>query len=124
MNKIKFRVWDVDGKIFVPPEFAALRCDGQFLSLQELDGRNAYTEDEIKVIVEMSAGMHDQIGVEIFAGDILFCKREHMVGSVVFDGSSFMTNCRGWGDENLSDTDPGELLVIGNIHENPERLEE
>ncbi len=114
MNKLKFRVWDIDGNCFVPKEDAAITAGGQFLSLLIGDTINSFVEDEIEVGIELVTGVHDLHGVEIFDGDILRDTHEDMVGAVTFDGLCFRTNCRGWGNEPMCTIDLDGLVVIGN----------
>lgn len=116
MNReIKFRAWDIDNKKY---EYdIAIRPINRIIGL-EIFNNDMYPV-EFRGIVEQYTGLTDKNGKEIYEGDIvrqvggnLLCPVEFKYGGFVPFTSDMMS----------FDNDYCE--VIGNIHENPELLEE
>ena len=82
------------------------------------------------VVLMQSTGLHDKDGVEIYEGDIveIIYDREPFVGVVVYDlgeADFKATNNREDYGNNFQYLTVGESIeVIGNIHKNPELLED
>lgn len=82
------------------------------------------------VVLMQSTGLHDENGVEIFEGDIveIIYDREPFIGVVVYDlGETDFKATNNHDDygNNFQYLTVGESIeVIGNIHKNPELLED
>lgn len=127
MREIKFRVWD--GKIMIP--FRLNDIENGYLDYERVEGEPRILcvdcEDEVDHCVTQYIGLQDKKGVEIFEGDILgWDKLDHpmVVEWGAEDG--------GWNlmwryGKSLSGACANESYVdnfevIGNIHQNPELL--
>ena len=81
------------------------------------------------VVLMQSTGLHDQIGIEIFEGDIveIIYDSEPFTGVVVYDlGEADFKATNGNEDygNNFQYLTVGESIeVIGNVHQHPELLE-
>ncbi|TDV88485.1 putative phage protein (TIGR01671 family) [Leuconostoc mesenteroides] len=124
MQEIKFRAWNNKFKEF------------KFMSLiNYLGGRGIMDDwtDSEHSVWEQYTGLKDKNGVEIYAGDIVklyaevydtfgfeITKKE--TGKIVFNSGAFFISTDTENDPIYAYEDDFE--VIGNIHENPELLEE
>lgn len=130
MREIKFRAWnkenekmnDVFGLRFVGDV-------GYFVYLD--DGQDAAIEyDQEEVIIMQYTGLKDKKGEEICEGDIVHIKWEENDPNSEFylvvewnEGSYYANESRGsFLDEPIDKQYASDLLVIGNIYENPELL--
>ena len=107
MREIKFRAWDIDGKIMC---FGQVALDA--IPLAEIN-------PEVKIM--QYTGLLDRTGKEIYEGDIVkfgnWKPKEIVYYYKNFAGFSLKdTDC--W----LLDYDTKEMEVIGNIYENPELI--
>ena len=119
MREIKFRVWDEEAKNYAP-----IGCVFGFLATI-----NPYSNETICQIVssknheysiEQFTGLHDKNGKEIYEGDIIVSRNdikyvvEWSKENAMFFAQTSVIEYRSkfW----------NESIVIGNIHENPERL--
>lgn len=120
MREIKFRAWVNDHWVDWIPTCKTLGAYNA--SVIDTDG---YTfEEDNPFIVEQYTGLEDKNGKEIYEGDILQID-DHILGDFVVVWHNF-----GWkikrsvGYESLSVHKSEDCTVIGNIHENPELLED
>lgn len=113
MREIKFRVWD--GEDMISPDYIAR------------DGVAHWKENSIPTSsndLMQYTGLKDKNGVEIYEGDII---RHH------YWSGNYTNRAVEWFDSRASDDagtdmvgfqDFGGEEIIGNIHENPELLED
>jgi uncharacterized phage protein (TIGR01671 family) len=115
-REIKFRVWGKTEKEYIRYPFA-------WLSLFDSPDGLEIEENE-DLVIEQYTGLKDKNGKEIYEGDILQID-DHILGDFVVVWHNF-----GWkikrsvGYESLSVHKSEDCTVIGNIHENPELLED
>lgn len=132
-RKIKYRVWDNENKSYDDPysyAYYAMTQDGG------LDfychGDHMDEADPNVYFVEQYTGLKDKNGEEIYEGDILGGIWESGFISWCEKCKQFQYHSAGIGCMACSGDvhwceiveDDGKLEVIGNIHENPELLEE
>lgn len=116
----KFRAWDTNEKRYIDAEiFISNHSKIYRIFWQELE-----PADNSEIIVELSTGLKDKNGKEIYIGDIVSEHQGDIVGEIVrkpsgeyliawigiFDGESVLY-------DHLSLCE-----VIGNAHENPELI--
>jgi len=113
MREIKFRAWNKVNNNY-------------YYNVQDIhdgiigDSFQSILENE-DFVVEQYTGMKDFNGVEIYEGDILQdVDNGNIVGFVEYDDAFGEYDC---GDNNLYEC-TRDCQVIGNIHEQPELLEE
>lgn len=141
---IKFRAWDkVQNKMLLPDNIEFI--NGQaYWAEASTDGNGSYSNDGeadgIGALFELEqfTGLKDTSGKEIYEGDIvsfgsMWCvgdeydpREEEHTGTVEYrpDYASYVVNCNGkiYPLEELTSFDG--YSVQGNVHENPELLEE
>lgn len=120
MRELKFRVWNgYKTKEFKAYDRCRVAMDGAYLKIEPYRYDNDYA-------IEQYTGLKDKNGKEIYEGDIV-------VNTYYDDGEMYkvlwVDDSVAFGMESLDDMElyklPLESLeVIGNIHENPELLEE
>lgn len=134
MREIKFRAWDKLEKRMRKVVSLHWR-DGKLISAK-LEGENESVPIEGRLVIEQSTGLKDKKGVEIYEGDVCAFKS----GKNTYKGvSKWDSSLAGFGlqvffDElnrlytfyelSIMGIDLDMLEVVGNIHENPELLEE
>lgn len=138
MKRIKYRLWSEYEKRYLPIWDYAIKGDGYIIDF--LNGVNNTCQDEV---VEQYTGLEDENGKEIYEGDIIRAQ--------YYDGAQANNRCPAkvvWSDfylcfvarfkdarkEDGNTYLPEEMpinagnmegvKVIGNIHENPELMEE
>ena len=123
MREIKFRAWD--GKQMLTGE--CLYWNGiSFVSgVWNFEEEYIPTENQVAVEAMQFTGLTDANGVEIYEGDIL--ERGDFVPprAVTFGNGSFrLSDKTNSADQTLVAHTAGKLVVTGNIHQNPELLEQ
>lgn len=117
MKESKFRAWDKIDK-----EFAQnIDC---LLDMRTPERVFALDDENGELIIEQCTGLKDKNGKEVYEGDILQID-DHILGDfeVLWHNLGWAIK-RSIGFETLSVHKSEDIVVIGNIHENPELLEE
>lgn len=121
-DRFRFRAWDTQDKEY--------EYDAQNISMYDLYEDSItlfrYIErDKPRVILEQCTGLRDKNGKLIYEGDVVETHdytTEH--SQIVFDKGCYVLKSKDFAIyEHLSNYE-NECNIIGNIHENPELLEE
>lgn len=122
MREIKFRAWGKNSKEYL----GYGTKDGISLTLKNIQN----IEDLDSWIFEQSTGLKDKNGNSIWEGDLVSCGtiEGNPVGLVGFNTElgcwEVQVPNHAFGGENFGGLYCSEMEVVGNIHENPELLEE
>ena len=149
MREIKFRAWDSTNNVWA--DKGPFHVIGEVTLFDLL--KQYQFEHLNDLVIEQYTGLHDKNGVEIYEGDVLLHTRKRWIGEegrFVYDskhrliglptpiyenmepvqvGPVEWLECGAWfpfadDDDDLPYVIPGNCEVIGNIHENPELLED
>jgi len=118
---IKFRIWDTNQKSWVNPYYTALKCnvaEGNQQILRSPALYNNFGDACGNYVVQQFTGLHDMNNAEIYEGDILGNPRYGHLEIAVHD--HIMASEPGIGYQFGCDT--ANLIIVGNILENPEIL--
>lgn len=132
MKGLKFRVWDKERECYLDKtELAGITPDGKYILYIEEEEISRLEIDE-NYVVEQYTGLKDKNGKEIYEGDILgdmwrdgyiaWCdKCKQLQYHILTHGCMACLGDVQW-YELINDN--GKLEVVGNVHENPDLLEE
>ena len=123
MQVPKFRVWDSGREEFLSAGTISIVIHrGKTPKINILlDGEWDITEDSRFIIMQYT-GINDKNNKEIYANDILKCEAQNSIGHVWFSNGAFMTDCEGFGDHPISQTNSDDFEIIGNTLQNSNLL--
>jgi uncharacterized phage protein (TIGR01671 family) len=114
MRELKFRAWDsVDERYY-------------FWNIEDCFRVGVHAGCMEKYTFEQYTGLKDENGKEIYEGDIVgfkWTKRLYIVTYRIYDASFILENDE-WEETIHLSLDKDDFEVFGNIHENPELLED
>jgi len=125
---IKFRVWNNNTKRYESKGFltSSSELDKSYVlrGVMEFEqDEDDYNDDGENIFLEQFTGLKDELGKDIYEGDILDFPFEMGIAYVINDGFRFAVKSPG---SEAVDYEGESVLkctrVIGNIHENPELL--
>ncbi|QRQ98856.1 YopX family protein [Lactiplantibacillus plantarum] len=127
---IKFRAWDKVDKLMTVPLDIQLGSDGYIYWIEAMGLNGEHDEGDLDVFkLEQFTGLTDVNGKEIYEDDIIksgYKYAQPKISQVIIEnGNSYILGeDLATGNEMLVSDHIGEIKVIGNVHENPELLEE
>ena len=122
MRKPKFRAWSSENNRYC--DFVTLDESGRWIGWIKSSGVYLTTVD---IILEQYTGLKDKNGKDIYEADIVtLCGEWEEIERDDLSIVSFENGCFRVGDgcENEAGSYLSDWRVIGNVHENPELLEE
>lgn len=135
---IKFRIWDTKNKEWLAESdpnsltYYGFHLFGEVMQMQQV-----YPEDVPNFVIEQYTGIEDKNGTEIYDGDLTHAKGSKTIFRVIWQDGGFGVVPFHTHNPDVA-TNPklmsfqlimkhgglGNLEVIGNIHQNPELLED
>lgn len=132
-REIKFRVWDADSKKYWNIE--NWHVEDEYIDLIEPNNSNAdpnvkrIWKRESDVVIEQYTSLKDVNGKPIYEGDIVkssykYAQPEISQAIMEYGNSYILGEDLATGNEMLVSDHINEIEVIGNVHTNPELLED
>lgn len=125
-DRFKFRVWNTISKKLrnVAQITFDARQHGCFSEIEDME--TCKIPNQPHLILEQYTGLKDSAGKEIYEGDIIAFDDDEDIGVVKWDDIAACFYIETQGEVYTFDCCGGLdfLQIIGNIHENPELLEE
>ncbi|WP_262343808.1 YopX family protein [Lactiplantibacillus plantarum] len=120
---IKFRAWNQIDSEYINEINAVMSLDGSHIWWDINDsGEMKYEDDPGNYKLEQFTGLKDTSGKEIYEGDILENRKYRSI--VKFANGKFLADVVGTISRFVLIGETHGSKVIGNVHENPELLEE
>ena len=116
----KYRVWIKEQKKMA--KVIRLHFESYEIVYQDCDGYYRF-ENLRNCVLMQSTGLHDKNGVEIFEGDLLIHEANIFTVEWIRLGFIPVRKCE-FGYDRLTNYLIAEAIRIGNIHQNPELLEQ
>lgn len=120
MRPIKFRAFLKEDKTICDVVRIDLFAKCALVKLK--NGRHKdFSFDDIKLM--QFTGLYDKHGKEIYEGDVVRLRSDKKIAKVVFEKGKFLTKI-GKSNYSLGNWETHAIEIIGNIHDNPELLEQ